>query len=49
MTLVNLLTRDKPDHNEYITTAELNKVTAENLAARLKQANLVTKQILKIN
>ena len=31
------------DHDKYITTPEFNKVTAENFAARLKQANLVTK------
>ena len=33
------------DHNcdKYITTPEFNKLTAENFAARLKQANLVTK------
>ena len=30
-------------HDEYITTAEFNKLTADNFAARLKQANLVTK------
>ena len=31
------------DHDKYITTPEFNKVTAENFAARLKQANLVAK------
>ena len=31
------------NHDEYITTPKLNKLTAENFAARLKQANLVTK------
>ena len=33
------------DHNrgKYITTPEFNRLTAENFAARLKQANLVTK------
>ena len=30
-------------HDKYITTTEFNKLTAENFAARLKQANLVTK------
>ena len=30
-------------HGKYITTPELNKLTAENFAARLKQENLVTK------
>ena len=31
------------NHEKYITTPEFNKVTAENFAAKLKQANLVTK------
>ena len=30
-------------HNKYITTPEFNKIAAENFAARLAQANLVTK------
>ena len=30
-------------HDKYITTPEFNKLTAENFAARLKQANLLTK------
>ena len=30
-------------HDKYITTPEVNKLTAENFAARLAQANLVTK------
>ena len=32
-----------PDHSKYITTSEFNKLTAENITARLKQANLATK------
>ena len=31
------------NHDKYITTPEFNKPTAENFAAWLKQANLVTK------
>ena len=31
------------DHDEYITTSEFNKQTIENVAARLAQANSVTK------
>ena len=31
-----------PDHARYITTQEFNKLTAENFAARLKQANLLS-------
>ena len=31
------------DHAKNITSPEFNKLTAENFAARLKQANLVTK------
>ena len=30
-------------HDEYITTPEFNKLTSENFAARLAQADLVTK------
>ena len=30
-------------HDKYITTPELNKLTAENCAARLAQANLASK------
>ena len=32
-----------PNHDKYITSPEFNKLTAENVAARLKQANLVNK------
>ena len=32
-----------PDHAKYITTQEFDKLTAENFAARPKQANLVSK------
>ena len=31
------------DHDKYITTPEFNKLTAENFAARLAQANLASK------
>ena len=31
------------DHDKYITTPEFNKLTSENFAARLKQANLASK------
>ena len=31
------------DHDEYITISEFNKLTTENVKARLAQANLVTK------
>ena len=30
-------------HDKYITNQEFNKLTAQNFAARLKQANLLTK------
>ena len=30
-------------HDKYITTLEFNKLTAENFAVRLKQANLIPK------
>ena len=32
-----------PDNSKYITTQEFDKLTAENLATRLKQADLVNK------
>ena len=32
-----------PDRSKYITSPECNKLTAENFAARLAQANLVSK------
>ena len=32
-----------PDQSKYITTPEFNELTAENLTARVKQANLATK------
>ena len=31
------------DHDKYITTKEFNKLTSENFTARLKQANLPSK------
>ena len=44
-TKISELEKKITDHNheKYITTPEFNKLTAENFAARLKQANLVTK------
>ena len=38
-----------PSHDKYITTPEFNKLTAENFIARIKQADLVTKLILRKN
>ena len=32
-----------PKHDKYITTPEFNKLTAKTFAARIAQANLVTK------
>ena len=32
-----------PENSKHITTQEFNKLTAENFAARLKQADLVNK------
>ena len=31
------------NHDKYISTPEFNKLTSENFAARLKQANLASK------
>ena len=38
-----------PAYAKYITTQEFNKFTAENFAARLKQANLVGKTDFEVN
>ena len=32
-----------PDHSNYITTLEVNEITAGNFTERLKQANLIPK------
>ena len=37
------------DHSKYITTPEFNKSTAENVTARLKQANLANSQKRQIS
>ena len=37
------------DNSRYFTTQEFNKLTAENLAGRLKQADLISKTFLIIN
>ena len=44
-TKINEIEKKITDHNhdKYITTPEFNKLTSENFASRLKQANLVTK------
>ena len=44
-TKISELEKKLTDHNhdKYITTPEFNKLTGQNFAARLKQANLVTK------
>ena len=41
---VNEIEKKVTDHNhdKYVTTPELNTLTAENVAARLAQANLLT-------
>ena len=38
----NKITTDH-DHDKYITNQEFNKLTSENFTARLKQANLTSK------
>ena len=42
-TALTALKNKTPDHRKYITTAEFNKLAAENFTARLKQENLATK------
>ena len=57
-TALTAVENEIPGHSKYITTPELNMLTAENIAARLAQANLASKndianflkrQILMIN
>ena len=36
------------DHHKYITTQELNKLTSENISARLAQANLARKNDIAV-
>ena len=50
-TKVNEIVKKITDHNhdKYITTPEFNKLTAENFAARLAQASLITKTDFKAN
>ena len=42
-TKINQVANKNLDDAKYITTQECNKLTTENVAARLKQANLVSK------
>ena len=42
-TKINEIEKKITDHDRYITTQEFNKLTAKNFAARLKQANLASK------
>ena len=42
-TKINEFENKIPDHAKFITTQEFKKLTTENFAARLKQANLVSK------
>ena len=37
------------DHDKYITTPEFDKLTAENFAARLAQADLASKNYIAIS
>ena len=48
-TEINEFENKIPDNSKYNTTEVFNKLTAENIEARLKQANLVNKLILIIN
>ena len=45
-TKINNFQNKVPDHAKYITTQEFNKFTEKKFAARLKQANLVSKKKL---
>ena len=50
-TIMSKVEKKIPDGSKYITTQEFNKLTVENFAARLKQADSVKKKqlILIIN
>ena len=43
MTSLTAVENEIPDYSKYITTPEFSKLTAENFAARLAQANLTNK------
>ena len=43
-TKIDEIEKKIPDHSKYITTPEFNKLTAENLSERLKEAKLATKK-----
>ena len=43
LTKIGVVENKITDHAKYITAQEFNKLIAENFAARLKQANLVSK------
>ena len=38
-TALTAVENKKPDHGQYITTPEFNKLTVENFTTKLKQAN----------
>ena len=42
-TKINEIEKKITDHDRYIITQEFNKLTGKNFAARLKQANLASK------
>ena len=42
-TEINEVENKIPNHDKYIAIPKFNKLTVESFAARLKQANLVTK------
>ena len=42
-TKINEVENKIPNHDKYIAIPKFNKLTVESFAARLKQANLVTK------
>ena len=42
-TKINEVEKKTPDHSNYITTQEFNKITADSFTGRLKQTNLMNK------
>ena len=45
---VDEIAKKMTNHDKYFTTLDLNKLTSENFAARLKQAKLATKDDIDV-
>ena len=45
-TKIEEIEKKRPNHDKYVTTQELNKLTGDNFTDRLKQAYLVSKNYI---